>query len=244
LKAVAYYRDNTNAAEHAKVRDGLERAVKSDPSYSDAWAYLCQVYLDEHRHEFNPRPDPLGRALNAAQRAVALDPTSQRAHQVLALAHFQLGDRDAFLAETERAIALNPDNALVLALLGSHLRFAGDERGIDLVRRAMKLDPFHPTWFYLPIAAHHLDKDEYEEALAAAKKINIPGFPVTHILLAMIYAELGRQDEARSAVKELLTIRPGFSIEKATQQGLWAMSEDEDRWDRRFAALRKAGLPE
>ena len=34
LRAAAYYRDNPVPAEHGKVRDGLERAVKSDPSYA------------------------------------------------------------------------------------------------------------------------------------------------------------------------------------------------------------------
>jgi adenylate cyclase len=243
LQAVAYFRDNMNVIEHAKVRDSLERTVTSDPSYSDAWAYLCQVYLDEHRLEYNPRADPLGRALDAAQRAVALDATSQRAHQVLALAYFYRRDRDAFFAEAERAIALNPNNALVLALLGGQFQMAGDERGIALVRRAMKLDPLHPTWFYLPIAGHHFENGEYEEALAAARKVNIPGFPPTHFLLAAIYAELGRQEEARSAVREVLRLRPGSSIEKQVEQ-MSGMNMPDDTIRRFVAALRKAGLPE
>jgi adenylate cyclase len=243
LQAAAYYRDNISANEHAKVRDGLERAVKSDPSYSDAWAYLCQVYLDEHRHEYNPRPDPLDRALDAAQRAVALDATSQRAHQVLALAYFYRRDRDAFVAEAERAIALNPNNALVLALLGGQLQMVGDERGIAFVRRAMKVDPLHPTWFYLPIAAHHFENGQYEEALAAARQVNIPGFPPTHFLLAAIYAQMGRQEEARSAAEELLRLRPGFGIEQEVRR-LSGMNVSDDSIRLFVEALRKAGLPE
>ena len=77
----------------------------------------------------------------------------------------------------------------------------------------MKLDPFHPTWFYFPIADHHFERGEYEEALAAARKIDIPGFFWTQIYLAAIYAELGRQSEARSALEELLRLYPGFTIE-------------------------------
>jgi adenylate cyclase len=36
LQAQAYYRDNVVPPEHAKVRDALERAVKSDPNYMEA----------------------------------------------------------------------------------------------------------------------------------------------------------------------------------------------------------------
>jgi hypothetical protein len=77
LHAAAYFRDTHSAAEHAKVRDGLERAVASDGDYAVAWAWLCFVYLDEYRLNYNLQPNPLDRALDAAQRAVAIDPTSR-----------------------------------------------------------------------------------------------------------------------------------------------------------------------
>ena len=77
LQVGAYYRDNYIATEHVKVRACLERAVKSDPGYADAWAYLTFLYLDEYRFNYNPRPDSLDRALEAAQRAVDADPTQQ-----------------------------------------------------------------------------------------------------------------------------------------------------------------------
>jgi tetratricopeptide (TPR) repeat protein len=201
LKTFAYYRDNWNAIEHANVRDGLERVVKSDPGYSDAWACLCWIYLDEYRDNYNPRPDPLDRALEAARLAVASDPTSQLAHLALAEAYFYRHELDGFFAEAERAIALNPNNVITVASLGDKLSGTGDERGIALVRRAMKLDPFHPTWFYLPMAAHHFERGEYEQALAAARKINIPGFAPPHMYLAAIYAELGRQSEAQPCTR-------------------------------------------
>ena len=72
------------AGEHQAIRDALERAVKSDPDYPDAWASLSLSYLDEHRFNYNPKPNPLDRAQDAAQRAVATDPTNQNAHNALA----------------------------------------------------------------------------------------------------------------------------------------------------------------
>jgi hypothetical protein len=43
LKYGAHVGDNTVAAEHAKLRDDLERAVKSDPEHADAWAFLSLI---------------------------------------------------------------------------------------------------------------------------------------------------------------------------------------------------------
>ena len=242
LQVGAYYRGNYIATEHVKVRACLERAVKSDPGYADAWAYLSHIYVDEFRYHYNPRPNSLVRALEAAQRAVESDPTHQGAHAALAHSYFFRHELDGFFAETERAIALNPNNATTLASLGEKLNFVGDPRGILLVRKAVRLDPFHPTWFNFPIGLYHFDKGEYEEALAAVRKINIPGYFWPQIYLAAIYAELGRQSEARSALEELLRLYPGFTTEKLIEE-LQKWNYGDDRIRRWVAALRKAGLP-
>jgi TolB-like protein/cytochrome c-type biogenesis protein CcmH/NrfG len=243
LQYGAYVRDNLVAAEHAKLSGVLERAVKSDPNYSDAWACLCWMYLDEYRFNFNPQPDPLDRALNAAQRAVASDPSNQQAHYALAVSYFYRHELDPFLAEAERALALNPNETDVLAFIGALFHWVGDERGIALVRKAAKLDPLHPTWFNFSIARHHFARGEYETALAAARKIRIPDSWLTQIYLAAIYGELGREGEARSALEELLRLYPGFTSE--TLSGEWRKWNASDDMVRRWvAALRKAGLPE
>jgi tetratricopeptide (TPR) repeat protein len=174
---------------------------------------------------------------------VASDYTSQLSHTALAEVHFFQHELDAFLPEAERAIALNPSNADVLGTLGQRFYFAGNEQGIAFVRKAMKLDPFHPPWFYFTIADRHFDKGEYEEALAEAQKINIPGFFWVPVFLAAIYAELGRESEARSALEDLFRLYPGFATRNLIEE--WRKWNRPDDTVRRWvAALRKAGLKE
>jgi TolB-like protein/cytochrome c-type biogenesis protein CcmH/NrfG len=243
LQFGAYLKDRQIAAEHAKARDFLERAVKSDPSYADAWAFLSLVYVHEYTFNYNARPNPLDRALDAARRAVDLAPTSQWAHHALAQVYFNRNELEAFFPAAERAIGLNPNNAFTLAELGEDLHFAGDERGISFVRKAVKIDPFHPTWYHFPIAHYHFERAEYEDALATARKIAIPGFFWVPLYLAAIYAELDRESEARAALEELLRLYPNFTNEKwAEEARKWNFCDDSlRRW---AAALRKAGLPE
>jgi tetratricopeptide (TPR) repeat protein len=240
---LAYAMDTFNAARHAEVRSALERAVRLDAEYSDALACLSIVYLDEYRFNYNPQPDPLSRALEAARRAVDLDAASLRAHLALAFVYFHRHELVAFFAESERVIALNPNNVGALAGLGEKLHLTGDERGIAFVRKAMALDPLHPTWWHRVIAHFHFHRGEYEEALAAARKISVPGFLWAPIYLAAIYAELGRQDEARFGLEEVLTLDPDFTIEKwVEERRKW--NESDEMLQRWTAALRKAGLPE
>jgi hypothetical protein len=107
----------------------------------------------------------------------------------------------------------------------------------------MALDPFHPTWLNAPIARHHFDRKEFDAALAAARKINMPGFFWPQVYLAGIYAELGRHSEARSALEELLRLYPGFTTKTLIEE--WRKHNlTDDAVHRWVAALRKAGLPE
>ena len=239
----AYATDNMVSAEHTKVRDALERSLKSDPNYAEAWACLCLIYLHEHTLNYNARPNALDRALDAARRAVASDPRSQWAHHSLAQAYFHRHDLDAFLAEAERAIGLNPNHAFILAELGQNMGFAGNQRGIALVRKAMQLDPFHPTWYNFAVTFHHFGRGEYQEALAAARKINVPDFVWTHVYLAAIYAELDRESEAGSALGELRRLTPDVTTKQLAEE--WRKwNVPDDRIGHYVAALRKAGLPE
>jgi adenylate cyclase len=238
----AYSRANFVPTEHARLREALEAAVEANPNYADALACLSYVYQHEHNFNYNPRPNSLGRALDAAQRAVAADPISQTAHAALAGVHFQLHDLDSFITEAERALALNPNCAGTLASMGSYLQSVGDERGIALVRKAVKLDPFHPSWFNFPIARDHFERGEYEEAFTAARKSEMPGYVRTHVLLAAICAELGRREDARKALEQLLSLDPGFNLQRLVEEWRkWNVSEE--RTSLYVAALRKAGLP-
>jgi adenylate cyclase len=238
-----YINDKLSPSEHARVRDFLEGAVESDPGYSTAWACLSIIYTNEHGMNFNPRSDPLDRALDAGRRAVDLDPANQGAHFALATVHFFRRELEAFLAETERALALNSSAPAVLVALGAYLMYAGDERGIALIRKGMKLDPFHPTMFHMLIAQYHFERGEYEEALLAARKVDSPGYFWNPALLAAIYAELGRQSEARSALEDLLKLWPGLTSEQwIAQMRKWSQRDETNQ--HMVAALRKAGLPE
>jgi len=242
LHVSAYYAGGHDPKGHARARACLERAVKSDPGYAGAWAYLSMVYSDEHAFNYDARSDSLGRAMEAAQQAVDADPALQFGHVALAQVYFHRHELDGFFAEADRAIALNPNNAVVLAALGDRLYWAGDPRGIRLVRKAAQLDPFLPTVFNIPIAMDHFERGEYEEALAAARMIATPGAFWPQVHLAAIYGELGRQREARSALEGLHRLYPGFTTETLSEEfQKWNLSEERLRlW---VAALRKAGLP-
>jgi len=241
LRAHAY-NDDLSPSGHFAVRDCLKRAVELDPNYSMAWFNLAQIYLDEFRYDYNPLPGaPLDRALEAAQRAAAVDPASAPAHLVVATAYFFRREFERFIAEAERAIELNPNDTEVIAELGIWMGYAGDwDRGMALVDRAIELNPQPPGWFFwLPYLKHYRDHD-YAEALTYAQKIGMPDWYFAQAALAMTYGQLGRDLEARSALEDVLTLVPDFAT--TARDTFERRNIAPDLVDHLLEGLRKAGL--
>jgi adenylate cyclase len=82
---------------------------------------------------------------------------------------------------------------------------------------------------------------QYEEAITALKRAvnRQPNYLYPHIQLAMIYSELGREEEARAEAAEVLRINPNFSLEVMRQIDPF---KDQAVLERDLAALRRAGL--
>ena len=229
---------------HAAVREALRRAIELDPGYASAWAALADIYLDEVRFGFNPqaKEDALDRALEAAQRAVMLDPENSMAYHFLFSAHFHRGELDEFRATGERAMALNPNHADMLADYGFMLALSGDwDRGLALTEKAIALSPVHPGWFHAAAVFDHYRKGDYEAALAKAKQLRMPEFYWTYVVLAMCCGQLGRADEAHAACRKLQELSPKAEEQLWDRLAVWNLHPDLAR--QVAEGLRKAGLP-
>ena len=214
-----------------------------EPSFADASAWLSQMYLYEYLFSLNPRPDPVNRAVQAAQRAVTVDPASQMAHFALALTHYHRREQEQFVTEAERAIALNPNNATVLAEVGFRFTQSGQlDRGVALTRKAMRLNPLHPPHYYVAPMNGYFLRGEYEQALVEALKWpdSESGSYWLHANRAAIYGQLGRQKEAQAEIANLLTLYPDFAKKARQEYRIWFL--DERDTERYIDGIRKAGL--
>jgi TolB-like protein/tetratricopeptide (TPR) repeat protein len=229
-----------SAEDHAAARTALERAVNQTPGYADGWAMLSMVVREEYTHGFNVRPDILGRAMFAAQRAVEIAPSNHLAHHALATAQFFRGDRVAFLNSAERAIALNPMDGFTAAYLGFLIAYNGGwERGCELAARARKLNPNHPGWYWFPSFFDAYRRKNYREARGFALKINMPGFWRTNLALAAVHGQLGEAEAATKAVQALLLVRPDFPVVGRDELAKWW---DAQLIEQLIEGLSKAGL--
>jgi len=239
LRSFAHFQ-RVSAAEHAPARAALERAVKRSPHYPDAWAMLSLIYKEEFTHRFNLLPDPLGRALAAAQRAVEGAPSNHLACHALASVEFFRKQLDAFQVATARAVALNPMDGFTLAYLGFLTAYAGDwERGGALSAKARSLNPHHPGWYWFVPCFDAYRKGEYKASLEFAHKVNMPGFWRTQLAIAATSGQLGQQAAASEALRALLMQRPDIGKLPREELAIWWQP---DMVEHLIVGLRKAGL--
>jgi len=239
LRSFAHFQ-RLSVEEHGAARTGLEKAVQQAPGNADCWAMLSILYREEYAHGFNVRPDPLGRSFAAARRAVEAAPSNHLAYHALASVQFSRREFQAFRNSAEQAIALNPMDGFTAAYLGFLIAYAGDwERGCALAARARQINPHHPGWYWFPVFFDAYRKRDYRGALDVALKINMPGFWRSNVALAVAYGQLGEQEEARNAVRELLAIKRDFAATAREELAKWW---DPELVEHLIEGLRKAGL--
>jgi len=216
------YTERITADEHAEARAALELAIERAPDQAACWAMLSMLYAEEHKHGFNTRPDPLGRALETARRAVEAAPADHLAQHALAQAFFFRRELQDFRLAAERAIALNPMDGDTTAFMGILMAYAGDwDHGVEVAEGALRLNPHHPGWYRFASCLNAYRKGDYRAALELARKMNMPSYYLSHMALAISHARLGEAAAARKALGQLLAQRPDYGKEAREELQKW-----------------------
>ncbi len=219
----------------------LERAVAREPECGLAWSLLAHLYVMNHTLQFSPLNTPLEKALVFAKQGVSLDSQNQQVRATLANLHFRYNERDLFLLEADKALALNPNSPMLIGYLGWLLALYGEwDRGLAILGKGMELNPHYPGWFHMAPYFYFYLQSRYAEALQEAQHFQMVQFFWDPLLRAAVLGQMGRKREAAQAVAELLQLKPDFSTNGPFLIGCYV--KFKNLADDLFDGLRLAGL--
>jgi TolB-like protein/Tfp pilus assembly protein PilF len=230
---------------HLQAQQMYEQALALDPSYVGGYVGLAWIHINGYRWGWTelPRQQALGRARDFARKALSLDPRDYAAHWVMGNVHMQAGERGQALAEYERALKLNPNAEKVLVDQAELLVYLGRaNEALEQIAEAMRLNPYHPEWYYWSLGWAQYYAGAHEEGLATIRRMaRMPN--LARRSEAALLVRLGRVEEARAVIAALLKNDPDYTVEKARLNVAGKFSDPAlmERW---LDDLRAAGLPE
>lgn len=232
---------NPTKEGNEKARQMFEKAIALDPNYSDAYAWLGNVFLTDQLSQWTHDPHGFDRAVQLEQQSIDLDNSNAVAYAMMSIFLNNKRQHDPSITAAERALALEPNLALGYTALAFALTDSGKPaEALVAVNKAIRLDPQQRDFYALMEGRTYMLMGRYEEAIPVlrgylARYSNIiPG----HLFLIACYVELGRNEEARAEAAEVMRINPQFSL--AAQKQMASMKQPLR--DRLYADMAKSGL--
>lgn len=227
---------------YAEAIATLKELISRSPNFLTAHLHLAMSYLGQWVSQQSPPGQTLEPAVAAVQRALALNDSFHFNHMVLGYIYLSQQQYDQALAEMERGIALAPNEALSYATLAVVLSYTGrTEDALEAAAQALRLKSEVADGHLADVGVAYAVAGRYEEARAPLQRYlsRYPNMLPSHLMLAVVYSELGQTAEARAEVAEVLRINPTFSLEVHKQR---MPIKDPALLERHIAVLRKAGL--
>jgi TolB-like protein/Tfp pilus assembly protein PilF len=228
-------------ADLVEARALLRRALALDPSYAAAYAALADTYHLATVMGWAEAPDEtLGRAEEFAAKALSIDDSEVRAHTILGRIHIFHQRYEQAKAEMDRAIAINPNDALGLAGRGNLLMWLGQtDAAIEALELARRIDPELNALDRNALSLAYYLKGRYEAAIEEAK-LNLrrtTSANFTRVVLAAAYAQGNQPEEAARVVSDVRRLDPTFDPREFGSKFLRAADLEHLR-----DGIRKAGL--
>jgi TolB-like protein len=221
-----------------------QRALERDANFARVLALRsnCIFHLAE---KFGP--DAASEALRLAHAALAVSSDDSEATASAALTIAMMGGSiDTALWASQQALLINPSGFSALMHGGwVHCAAGNPEAAIELFSRALRLSPRDPLRGFceLGLANAYRDLRHPEDALVWARRamLSLPRLAGGYRVAAAALVDLGRIDEAKELIAQLLRILPQSRINAALLRRQNRNPATVDSW---IVTLRLAGLPE
>ena len=197
-----YTRDD-NAEAHRMYR----KAIELDPNLAQAHAWLAWTYHMGHYFVWETH-DSIDLAAESINRALALDDDDSFIRTVYAYTLRRGGRPDEAEMQFEKAVELNPNDAIATAWLAEFLVARGrSAEALQWVEKAIRRDPYHVDWYCIIQGEALYCLRDYEGAVRAVRQARLSDNYWGNALLAASCAQIDRMEEARTAAQRVVNFR-------------------------------------
>jgi tetratricopeptide (TPR) repeat protein len=247
--------DEATPEANARAWALLDEARRADPAFAPVLAHLSYVHVRDHLHGWRSEPgfdgDPLARADELAQAALAADPDGYEGHWGVGIVRLYQGDAEGALRSYRRARELCPEDdpalptllsEMVEALLAAGREGEAVRQAEEAIERRRAAGGRVPGWFLWNLAYARLAAGDAAGAVEVLERVDeAERSPFLLMDLAYAYQRASgflEDPRAREAVGRCLE-RAECRTEVAARQPFAAAIPRGEF----LAALRAAGLP-
>jgi tetratricopeptide (TPR) repeat protein len=226
----------------------LEALIERAPRQATPLAWLANWHVLRVQQGWSEDPVADRRlALDRTRHALDIDARCVLALVIDGFVHTNLLKRlDIGQQQYDLALSINPNDSLACLLKGTLHAFKGEgDIAVKSTQKALRLSPLDPMrYFYDSLAATAaMSAGQFERAIELARRslrLNRT-HTSTYRAMAIAQARLGRIDDARRTVAELLRLEPTLTVTRWLERSPTSGYETGRVW---ADALRRAGLPE
>ncbi|NWG72863.1 MAG: adenylate/guanylate cyclase domain-containing protein [Parvularculaceae bacterium] len=214
--------------EFQRSKAHLQRAIELDPNYARARQEYAWTVILAWLFRFDETALPRHELKANSVRSVQLDPAEPLAHRTAAFAYFFGKEMDFFEGEAQSALNLAPNNAEILVQLGTLIGFKGEwDRGVELVTKAMNLNPMSAAGWYHTLLHYDLyRKGQYQEAVDIVKSHPFQQMAETQYKYVAAYGQLGDRRKAREHWEKCIELESTWSAASIVEiLRLWNFEE-------------------
>lgn len=217
----------------------LKRAAGMDPDNPVVSAMLSNAICHDFLCGADQRPAMLEEAVRLVRLSLDIDPDYPLAHFTEGFLLFLQGQNDRCVAKLEKTISLKTYNTYVVHSCAFLYCMLGHwDKGMDLWKEARHLNPRYPVISLVPFIYHYFHGN-YDEAWDYAVKLD-NGLFWAPLARAITAGQMGRQAEAKSALRELLKLHPAVFFHSSNS---WLrLFHSLKLVERFFDGLQKAGF--
>ena len=192
----------------------FDKAIEEDPTYGPAYAWrICSA---SGLPEFD-----LAKEKVFIEKALELDANNPEAQRIMGAILMYEGNFEAAKYHHERAMALSPSDAYILARSAAYYTFNGDpEKALELLEKAEELDGLLPVWCVEERGIAHFGAGRYEQVVQAMTEL--PSQTTrSRLYHCAALISLGLQAEAEIVAQKALAVNKELRAGEFVKQEHW-----------------------